>query len=105
MAAAAPSVPGSARAPALEPLTATEAAAPVFEVQSLSKTYRMGEVEVQALRDVSLGAARAASSSSCSGRPGPANRRCSTSWAASTCRRRGTVRYRDHDLTQADDAG
>ncbi len=54
MAAAATSVPGSARAPALEPLTATEAAAPVFEVQSLSKTYRMGEVEVQALRDVSL---------------------------------------------------
>ena len=30
------------------------AGTPVFDVRSLTKTYRMGEVEVQALRDVSL---------------------------------------------------
>ena len=104
MAAAAPSVPGSARAPALEPLTAAGAAAPVFEVQSLSKTYRMGEVEVRALRDVSLvlperefvvllgpsGSGKSTLLNILGGLDVPSG---------------GTVRYRDIDLTHATDAG
>ena len=45
-----------------------------------------------------------ASSSCCSARRAAASRRCSTSSAASTCRPAARVRYRDHDLTTADEA-
>ena len=48
---------------------------------------------------VDLDLLRIGSSSCCSGRRDPASRRCSTSSAASTCRRAGTVRYRDTELT------
>jgi putative ABC transport system ATP-binding protein len=42
-----------ARATTLRPETAA-AAAPVFSARGLTKVYRMGEVEVQALRGVDL---------------------------------------------------
>ena len=67
------------------------------------QVYRMGEVDVHALRGVDLDSGRA-SSSSCSARRAAASRRCSTSSAGSTCPPAATVRFRDHDLTVADEA-
>ena len=49
---------------------------PLFHIRDLAKVYRMGEVEVHALAPGQPGARRRASSSCCSGRPGPASRRC-----------------------------
>jgi putative ABC transport system ATP-binding protein len=76
---------------------------PVFEVTALTKTYRMGEVEVQALRDVSLilperefvvllgpsGSGKSTLLNILGGLDVPTS---------------GTVRYRDLELTRADEA-
>ena len=60
--------------------TAVQAAnvSPVFHARGLSKTYRMGDVEVHALRDIDLGGLDAPTS--------------------------GEARWRDHNLVGADDA-
>ena len=80
------------------------ATTPVFEAAEITKVYRMGEVEVHALRGVDLELWPRASSWCCSAPPARASRPCSTCWAASTLPPRAVVRWRDHDLAAADDA-
>ena len=63
----------------------------------------MGEVEVHALRQVSL-TLDEGEFVVLLGRPAPASRRCSTSSAGSTCPTSGQVFYRDTELTRADEA-
>lgn len=80
------------------------AAVPVFEARALTKTYHMGEVEVHALRGVDLdlfhsefvvilrpsGSGKSTLLNILGGLDVPSS---------------GTVRYRDHDLTAADERG
>ena len=75
----------------------------VLSCERLQKIYRMGEVDVRALRGVDFDLRRRASWSCCSAPRAAASRRCSTSSAGSTCPRRARVLYRDHDLTAADE--
>src|SRR5690606_37374752 len=75
---------------------------PVFDIQGLTKTYTMGEVEVRALRDVDLrldeGELVVLLGPSGSGKSTLLNILGGLDVATS-----GTVRYRDQDLTRADD--
>jgi putative ABC transport system ATP-binding protein len=84
-------------------MTAAAASEAVFEIRNLSKHYRLGEVEVQALRGVDLdifggeflvllghsGSGKSTLLNIVGGLDTPTE---------------GTVRYRDHDLTTAADA-
>ena len=76
---------------------------PVFEARGLSKVYTMGEVEVQALRDVDLTLAEGELvvllGPSGSGKSTLLNILGGLDTATS-----GTVRFRGEDLTQADEA-
>ena len=75
----------------------------VFQVRGLTKTYRMGEVEVQALHQVDLdlfaGEFVVLLGASGSGKSTLLNILGGLDVPTS-----GTVRFLDHDLTQADDA-
>ena len=76
--------------------------APVFEARGISKAYRMGEVEVRALRDVDLdlyaGELLVLLGASGSGKSTLLNILGGLDVPTS-----GRVRYRDHDLTAASD--
>ncbi len=78
-------------------------AAPVFEIRGLSKVYHMGEVEVQALRGVDLdifaGELLVLLGHSGSGKSTLLNIVGGLDTPSA-----GTVRYRDHQLTDAGDA-
>ena len=72
-----------------------ESATSVFDLRQVSKTYRMGEVEVPALSDVTL-LLPEAEFVALLGPSGSESRRSSTSSAASTRRPSGEVFYREH---------
>ena len=74
----------------------------VLHVHGITKVYRLGEVEVHALRG-STSTCTTASSSCCSAPRAAASPRCSTSSAGSTCRPAARCAIRDHDLTAADE--
>ena len=84
-------------------MTDRSAAERVFEVRGLSKMYRMGEVEVQALRGVDLdifaGELLVLLGHSGSGKSTLLNIVGGLDTPSA-----GTVRYRDHELTTAADA-
>jgi putative ABC transport system ATP-binding protein len=84
-------------------VTAASTAERVFEIRALSKIYRMGEVEVQALRGVDLdifaGELLVLLGHSGSGKSTLLNIVGGLDTPTS-----GTVRYRDHQLTTATDA-
>src|SRR5262245_61319037 len=90
----APALAGRRRAPA----------GPVFQARGITKVYRMGEVEVHALRGVDLdlfdGELVVLLGPSGSGKSTLLNILGGLDVPTA-----GTVRYRDHDLTAADDAG
>ena len=81
-----------------------EAPSPVFEARSLTKTYHMGEVEVHALRGVDLDLFQSEFvvilGPSGSGKSTLLNILGGLDVPTS-----GTVRYRDHELTAADERG
>jgi putative ABC transport system ATP-binding protein len=84
-------------------MTATPAGDAVFEIRALSKIYRMGEVEVQALRGVDLdifgGELLVLLGHSGSGKSTLLNIIGGLDTPTT-----GTVGYRDHELTKATDA-
>jgi putative ABC transport system ATP-binding protein len=83
--------------------TAAASATRVFEARGVTRTYRMGEVEVQALRGVDLdlfdGEFVVLLGPSGSGKSTLLNLLGGLDVPTS-----GTIRYRDHDLTRDDDA-
>ena len=83
--------------------TALDPSAPVFDIRELTKTYRMGEVEIRALQEVSLVLAEGQFvvllGPSGSGKSTLLNILGGLDVPTS-----GRVLYRDTDLTQADDA-
>ena len=86
------------------PLASTSRGAPVFVSRGLTKVYRMGEMEVHALRGVDLefseGEFIVLLGPSGSGKSTLLNILGGLDVPTT-----GTVIYRDHDLTQADEAG
>jgi putative ABC transport system ATP-binding protein len=83
-------------------MTAASASEAVFEIRELSKIYRMGEVEVQALRSVDLELARGEFAVVL----GPSGSGKSTLLhilGGLDTPSSGSVRFFDHDLTAADD--
>ena len=87
-------------APSLPPMPAPPGPPPVFEARGVSKIYRMGEVEVRALREVDLdlvsGELLVLLGASGSGKSTLLNILGGLDVPTS-----GTVRYMDHDLTAA----
>jgi len=84
-------------------MTAASGSEAVFEIRELSKSYRMGEVEVQALRgvdlDIFVGEFLVLLGHSGSGKSTLLNIVGGLDTPTT-----GTVRYRDHELTKATDA-
>ena len=72
----------------------------VFEARGLTKTYRNGEVEVHALAGVDLDSSPA-SSSCCSARRASGKSTLLNILGGLDMPTSGTVRFRDHDLTDA----
>ena len=94
---------GTNRRDAVRHAEGSPAPAPVFVVRNLSKTYQMGEVQVQALRSMDLelyaGELLVLLGASGSGKSTFLNILGGLDTPTS-----GTVRFLDHDLTAADDA-
>jgi putative ABC transport system ATP-binding protein len=84
-------------------MTAASASEAVFEIRGLSKRYRMGEVEVQALRGVDLDIF-AGEFLVLLGHSGSGKSTLLNIVGGLDTPSEGTVRYRDHDLTAAADA-
>ena len=94
-------MPAAAAPPTADAAPPREA---VFVARGLTKTYHMGEVEVQALREVDIdlyrGELMVLLGASGSGKSTLLNILGGLDVPTS-----GSVRFRDHDLTRADDAG
>jgi putative ABC transport system ATP-binding protein len=84
--------------------TSPPLSAPVFLARGLTKVYRMGEVEVQALRGVDL-ALYAGEFVVLLGPSGSGKSTLLNILGGLDVPTGGTVGYRDHDLTAANDAG
>jgi putative ABC transport system ATP-binding protein len=97
------SVPESLLSPSASVLPRTSEAAPFFQTRGLTKIYKMGQIEVQALRGIDLelysGELVVLLGASGSGKSTLLNILGGLDVPTS-----GTVRFLDHDLTQATDA-
>jgi predicted ABC-type transport system involved in lysophospholipase L1 biosynthesis ATPase subunit len=93
----------STRAPMLRSSVAAPSQEPVFVVRGLTKTYRMGEVEVPALRSLDLDL-RAGELLVLLGASGSGKSTFLNILGGLDTPTSGTVRFLDHDLTRASDA-